>query len=545
MDKVILGYQIEKEIGKGSFATVYQVKKENVSGRYVRALKHITIPTQNQYISVLNSMGGSIDRTRQFFDKVLAETVDEIKLLNTFTEQGVRNIVSYYENDIRVIESPPRYDIYILMELLTPLPQYMMSNAMTVKDVIRLGKEVLEALKYCHRNFVIHRDIKEDNLFVANDGTFKLGDFGVSKRLVNASKAESIKGTANYIAPDVYLGKEAYDSTVDLYSLGIVLYRLLNYSRNPFMPEYPMPFDTADEDKAFEKRMRGEIPEYPKLAQNVLGEVVVKALKGRTERYQSAEEFQIAIRKAEQLLRQQDLDQKIREECLTDDVQRIYIDDATMAADYTMRSETANQENRTLFLTFSDTEKEEEKEIEGEKKEKETFKKKKRIRLFLTTVVLLVSLIAAGCFMYMKIKEYSNVVNDHKEVSTMEESIIPYADIRLDMSLSELQERYTVSGGKGNQYYVEIVGSGGDHYFLIVSVKEEIINSVSMGLPVTDLQSFLNQMAGFYMFWECKSKEFPICYEKDGTQVIITYDEEKAEAYLSASKIAGNEREDK
>lgn len=77
------------------------------------------------------------------------------------------------------------------------------------------------------------------NIFVSDKGEYKIGDFGVSKVLKDSSKAESLKGTPNFLAPEVYLGKEGYTKSVDLYSLGIVLYRLLNYSRNPFLPRFP------------------------------------------------------------------------------------------------------------------------------------------------------------------------------------------------------------------------------------------------------------------------------------------------------------------
>ncbi|MBE5951837.1 MAG: hypothetical protein E7260_09645 [Lachnospiraceae bacterium] len=170
---------------------------------------------------------------------------------------------------------------------------------------------MLAALISCHGKNIIHRDIKDDNIFVSPEGVYKLGDFGVSKALNDKSRAESVKGTPNFIAPEVYLGKETYDNTVDLYSLGIVLYKLLNKSRNPFMPMFPQPYSTADEDTAFEQRMRGEIPELPLDAQNELGKVVLKAIMPRAERYNNAQEFLGALQKAEQILSAEELNMKV------------------------------------------------------------------------------------------------------------------------------------------------------------------------------------------------------------------------------------------
>ena len=289
--KTILGYTVVEEIGSGGFGTVYKVSKTNAAGEYIRALKHMTIPTKKQYNDVLNSMGGDYSKADDYFASVLKDIVNEIRILSSLSESGIKNIVSYYENDIVETDSPKMYNIYILMEYLTPFTDYITERQITIRDVIKLGKDILTALISCHEQNIIHRDIKDDNIFVANDGAYKLGDFGVSKSLKDKSKAESIKGTPNYIAPEVYLGKEKYDKTVDLYSLGIVLYKYLNYARNPFLPDYPAAYSSADEEQAFEKRMSGAVPSLPCNAKNALGEVVLKAVKPRAERYNSASEF--------------------------------------------------------------------------------------------------------------------------------------------------------------------------------------------------------------------------------------------------------------
>lgn len=289
--KTILGYTVTEKLGSGVFGTVYKVEKTNLSGQYVRALKHITIPTEKQYDSVLNSMGGNATKADSYFASMLDNIAEEIRILNTLSEKGVRNIVRYYENDIVVTESPRRYDVYILMEYLIPLDDYIKTHDFCVKDVVQLGIDVLNGLSSCHNSGVIHRDIKDDNIFVSGKGEFKIGDFGVSKVLKDSSKAESLKGTPNFLAPEVYLGKESYNKSVDLYSLGIVLYRQLNYSRNPFLPHYPEVYQTADEDVAFARRMNGEIADLPSLGGGFIGDVVVRAIRNNKERYQTAEDF--------------------------------------------------------------------------------------------------------------------------------------------------------------------------------------------------------------------------------------------------------------
>lgn len=310
--KNILGYKVSEKLGSGAFGTVYKVEKRNVSGQYVRALKHIAIPTEKQYYSVLNSMGGNVVKTDNYFLEMLETIVSEIKILNTLSEKGVQNIVRYYENDIVESDSPKRYDIYILMEYLTPLEDYIQRTDFSVRDVVMLGFDVLSGLRACHINGVIHRDIKDDNIFVNNEGNYKIGDFGVSKILKEGSKAESLKGTPNFLAPEVYLGKGSYTKSVDLYSLGILMYRLLNYNRNPFLPHFPEQYFSRDEDVAFEKRMMGEAPDLPSLGGEQIGMVIVKAISNKSERFQTAEEFQTALEIAVNNTTEEILNRKIK-----------------------------------------------------------------------------------------------------------------------------------------------------------------------------------------------------------------------------------------
>lgn len=296
--KNILGYTVSEKIDSGAFGTVYKVVKSNAAGQYIRALKHITIPTEKQYNSVLNSMGGDVSKAESYFSQMLDNIVSEIKVLNFLSEKDSHHVVRYYENDIITTSEPKRYDIFILMEYLTPVEEYIKRRGFLVQDVCKLGLDILSGLKLCHDSGVIHRDVKDDNIFVSDNGDYKIGDFGVSKVLKDSSKAESLKGTPNFLAPEVYLGKAGYTKSVDLYSLGIVLYRLLNYSRNPFLPSFPEQYYAQDEDNAFEARMRGEIPDLPSLGGDEIGHVVVKSISGSRDRYQTADEFIEALRSA-------------------------------------------------------------------------------------------------------------------------------------------------------------------------------------------------------------------------------------------------------
>ena len=125
------------------------------------------------------------------------------------------------------------------MEYLTPLEDFIQGTDFLVRDVVKLGLDVLNGLQSCHNNGVIHRDIKDDNIFVSDKGEYKIGDFGVSKVLKDSSKAESLKGTPNFLAPEVYLGKEGYTKSVDLYSLGIPVLQTSKLQQKSFPSSFP------------------------------------------------------------------------------------------------------------------------------------------------------------------------------------------------------------------------------------------------------------------------------------------------------------------
>lgn len=128
--------------------------------------------------------------------------------------------------------------------------------ALSEDDVIRLGIDLCKALEYCQCQNIIHRDIKPENIFVSRFGEFKLGDFGIARELERTMSGLSKKGTYSYMAPEMYKG-EAYDSRVDIYSLGIVLYKLRNHNRLPFISLEKQLITYRDKENALNKRMAG------------------------------------------------------------------------------------------------------------------------------------------------------------------------------------------------------------------------------------------------------------------------------------------------
>ena len=222
--------------------------------------------------------------------------------------KGNTNIVSYEDHAVIPNKDQIGWNIYIRMELLTPLFQYTKEHPLSVRDVIQLGIDMCKAIEICQKYNIIHRDIKPENIFVSDMGNYKLGDFGISRQMEKTALEFSKKGTYSYMAPEVYKGKK-YNSTVDIYSLGIVLYRFLNNNRLPFLPPYPQKIRYSDRNKALIMRTSGEEIPKPCNAEGRLAEIVLKACAyDPKERYESARDMRKAL---ESILYEQSMSEMI------------------------------------------------------------------------------------------------------------------------------------------------------------------------------------------------------------------------------------------
>lgn len=290
----IQGYRITRKLGSGGFGTVYLGVKEDLGKQYKTAIKYISLPDPDGYDAAMQDYGYDRAAVHGYFEKMVQGITNEINTLLALSKKDNRYIVAYYDHDIQKSQDPLHYDIFMRMEYLTPLTRHIRRAGMTLGEVIKLGLNMCDALSLCHGSSVIHRDIKEANIFINEDGQYKLGDFGVAKDAIGATQSGSIKGTISYMAPELYR-REPYNSSVDIYSLGIVLYKLLNSQRMPFMPSAPAEFTADDKELAETKRLRGETPPLPEKAQNRLGEIVVKACSAKSDRYATAEELKTDI----------------------------------------------------------------------------------------------------------------------------------------------------------------------------------------------------------------------------------------------------------
>ena len=285
-------WYVDDQLGEGSFGKVYKVHKQEKEGFgkiYYAAVKMLSIPYNEAQIAQARQEIPEITLPTYFRGFVM-DIVQEIDLMREF--RGKTNIVSIEDHQV-IKKDDLHWDILIRMELLQTLAAYMTNHPLNTNDIIKLGLDISRALELCSKKNVIHRDIKPDNIFVSEDGDFKLGDFGVARHIEQRiSAAMSLKGTRTYMAPEVY-NNQPYGANVDLYSLGIVMYRYLNDNRLPFMPPFAEIADGHEREDAIIRRMKGDepVPDIPGISPE-LNAFVLKACAFKPEdRYQTAGEF--------------------------------------------------------------------------------------------------------------------------------------------------------------------------------------------------------------------------------------------------------------
>ena len=273
-EPVFGAWKITRLIGEGSFGKVFEMEREDFGITYKAALKAITVPANQSELREVMAEGMDEASIRTYFGSFVQDLVKEFALMSKL--KGNSNVVSYENHQVIEHRDGIGWDILIQMELLTPLNKYTRTHAVTRQDVIKLGIDLCKALELCQKYNIIHRDVKPENIFISEVGDFKLGDFGIARTVEKTTSGLSKKGTYTYMAPEVYKG-EPYGSTVDIYSLGIVLYRLLNGSRTPFLPAAPALITHADRENALVKRFSGVPIPPPCHGEGRLAEIVLKA----------------------------------------------------------------------------------------------------------------------------------------------------------------------------------------------------------------------------------------------------------------------------
>ena len=281
------GWETVGLIGRGSFGAVYEIQRDVLGDVEKAALKVLSIPQSSGDIDEMYNDGYDDESITSTFQRHLKSIVAEYSLMRKMS--GSANIVNC--DDVRYVQHEDGFgwDIFIKMELLTPLAKALPAD-IPEETVIKVAKDLCAALELCKQHDIVHRDIKPQNIFLSPNGDYKLGDFGIANT-VEKTMGGTKTGTYKYMAPEVY-NNQPYGAAADIYSLGLVLYWMLNERRMPFLPLPPVKLGAGMEDQARLRRFNGEQLPPPAHGSKQLQNIVLKACAfDPKKRYQSAAEM--------------------------------------------------------------------------------------------------------------------------------------------------------------------------------------------------------------------------------------------------------------
>ena len=282
------GWEVIRKLGEGSFGGVYEIHRTLPDGRVEKAaLKKLTVPKDNSEIRELYSQSFSKENITAHYKDQMRELVNEYTLTQELN--GCRNVVACH--DVQCVQHTDGigWDIYIRMELLKPL-KHVLSADYQEMAVLKLGLSLCNALLACQEHHIVHRDIKPENILVSDRGEFKLGDFGIAK-VSEKTATGTMTGTMGYMAPEV-ANRWHYGAQADIYSLGMVLYWMMNRRTLPFLPFPPTIPTAAQRQEAANRRFAGEDFPPPANGSRELKAIAMKACAFSTEeRYQTVREL--------------------------------------------------------------------------------------------------------------------------------------------------------------------------------------------------------------------------------------------------------------
>lgn len=390
----ILGnrYEIIEKIGEGGMADVYKAKCQKL----------------NRYDAV----------------KILKkEYINDKNLVEKFTKEATAIANLSDNNIVNVLDVGMQDDIhYIVMEYVNgkTLKQIIREEGkLSYEKVLDYGIQIAKALDCAHRNNIIHRDVKPQNILVTNDGVVKVTDFGIAKSpnsetITNTSR---IMGSAHYFSPEQAKGNYV-DYRSDIYSFGVVLYEMIT-GRLPFDAESPVSVAL----KHIQEPVVPPIIIDEKIPES-LNKLILKAMeKEPIKRYQSVKEI------LNDLL-------KIQKNAEVNIVSNDIDEDFTRVMKPITEKDLKKEENKKKFLSKKDEEDDDDDDEDYEEDDEDRKSRKKKYLIFSLVGVLVIALGVIIAALVFKPSESS---------STSDEVVVPKI---IGMSQEEAQKTLEAKGLK-------------------------------------------------------------------------------------------------
>jgi len=388
-------YEIIKTIGEGGMANVYLASDQ--------------ILERNVAIKVLR---GDLSNDEKFIRRFKREALSVSNLSHP-------NIVEVYD----VGEEEGNY--YIVMEYIEgkTLKQLLQKRgALTLTEVIDIMSQLTDGLSHAHDAYIIHRDIKPQNIMIQDNGLIKITDFGIAMALnsTQLTQTNSVMGSVHYLPPEQANGK---GSTIksDIYSLGILMYELLAGS-------VPFKGDTAVEIAL--KHMKEKVPsirkQNPTIPQSVENIILKSTAKNPKNRYDTVKEMHADLKSAME---------KTNEKRLVYEYPENDLEETKVIPPVT------KEPKRTTVDKPIEVKEEQDTSFIDEKKEKN------KLPIILASVLLVILIALAGVYLMISNNDVKEVKVPNVVGMTLDEAIAELEEVGLKYT-TKSEESMTVEEGK-------------------------------------------------------------------------------------------------
>lgn len=206
--------------------------RKNSDDKYI--VKIISVPESQTKLDALLLTGAFSDAQSAlvYFEELANGIVDEKKIIDSLSQ--LEGFVSFEDCQIVPMEDAVGYEVYLLSEYRRTLERLNAKTPMTLLGAVNLGLDLCSALSVCRRSGYLFVDLKPSNIYIVGDKEFRIGDLGFVR--LNSLKYESLpdKYRSCYTAPELEDLFAPLNDTIDIYSLGLILYQVFNGGVLPF-----------------------------------------------------------------------------------------------------------------------------------------------------------------------------------------------------------------------------------------------------------------------------------------------------------------------
>ena len=299
-DPVFEQWYTENQLGSGTDGKVYSIVRKNADGSAERSvLKMIRLGenrSEKKSFNTIVEKDEAGDGEESYYETIIKNITDNIAVIQK-VDNGKR-FVKYEEWETRRTSDGKGYAVLIRLERARSLTDLLSELSFTLDETLRIGVSICRSLVRCRDFGYIYPNLKPENILFDEKGICKLGDFGSFSCLEPSKTSLAFKRTQYYMAPE-FIRTGNVNGTVDTYSLGLVLYSLINRGRLPFTEKYPEKVTVSSLDLSMQKRLDGEELPEPAIYDEALFRIIKKACAYKVEeRYLSPKQMLADLKNA-------------------------------------------------------------------------------------------------------------------------------------------------------------------------------------------------------------------------------------------------------